>query len=345
MRLSATLSIIVCATFLSKTFAYHPTNGLESGWPSTLASDKCSYKYQPRCTRLGVDQKNRRILLQNVGVITGGIWLNNPAEALDHSFTNFLSDLPQKSPNSVRLYLCRHGQTENNRLHITQGSRLNPPLNQNGILMAERLGQALSQAQQPLSLIYHSPLLRAKQTAQLAALQFSHPPRIQLLQELAEMDFGPAAEGQKEPRLNGLEIYRQWSAGYIDERPPDGESCREVFERCSSVLHAITKASFSKDGSGGYVAAVAHSAFIRMFLALVQGNLPLATAVATQNQANANINVLDVDMSATVERNAKSILFGGMLASQAPNDFALVIPKTNVLRTNEIRHLKGVPTT
>lgn len=276
--------------------------------------------------------------------MTGGIWLSHPAEALDHDFREILLGLPQKSPNSVRLFLCRHGQTENNRLHITQGSRVDPPLNQNGILMAERLGQALSRTQQPLSLIYHSPLLRAKQTAQIAALQFSHPPRIQLLQELAEMDFGPAAEGQKEPRLNGIEIYRQWTAGYIDERPPDGESCREVLERCSSVLHTLTKASFDKDGSGGYVAAVAHSAFIRMFLALVQRNLPLATAVVTQHQANANINVLDIDMSATVKIDAKSVLFGGMLASQAPHDFSMVIPKTTVLRTNEIRHLIGVPT-
>ncbi len=301
--------------------------------------------YKSRSIPQGVDWNHRRALLQNFGVVTGSIWLSNPAEALEHDFTDILFDLPQKAPNSVRLYLCRHGQTENNRLHITQGSRVDPPLNQNGILMAERLGKALSRTKQPLSLIYHSPLLRAKQTAQIAALQFSHSPRIQVLHELAEMDFGPAAEGQREPRLDRIEIYRQWTAGYIDERPPDGESCREVLERCSSVLHTLTKESFSKDGSGGYVAAVAHSAFIRMFLALVQRNLPLAAAVVTHHQANANINVLDIDISATVMVNAKSVLFGGMLASQALNDFALVIPETNVLRTNEIRHLKGVPTT
>lgn len=35
-----------------------------------------------------------------------------------------LSDLPPILPYSVRLYLCRHGQTEYNRLKLIQGSRI-----------------------------------------------------------------------------------------------------------------------------------------------------------------------------------------------------------------------------
>ena len=55
-----------------------------------------------------------------------------------------LLDLPPVSPDSVRVYLCRHGQTENNRLGLMQGSRIDPTLNDTGIRMARRIGAALS---------------------------------------------------------------------------------------------------------------------------------------------------------------------------------------------------------
>ena len=43
-----------------------------------------------------------------------------------------LADLPPIPTNCVRLYLCRHGQTEYNRLKKIQGSRIDAPLNDTG---------------------------------------------------------------------------------------------------------------------------------------------------------------------------------------------------------------------
>lgn len=334
MRGSATPSILLWLTVLHDSSAYQPLCGVHSRLSAVHASHKDEY----------ADRNHRRALLQSCGVAASSVLWNNPVEALDQSISDCLLDLPPKPKDVVRLYLCRHGQTENNRLHIVQGSRVDPPLNNNGVLMAERLGAVLSRSQQPLTQIYHSPLLRAQQTAQIAASQFKHRPQTQLLPDLAEIDFGPAAEGQKEPRPQALEIYGQWSIGRIDERPPAGESCRDVLKRCSAALSAmVTPFRDSGKNDGGHIAAVTHSAYLRMLLALAEGNIPLVTVVTTQPQANANINVLDIDITATVRRDAQSAMFGGSVLSQAPKDFSLVIPRTTMLRVNEIRHLEGLP--
>lgn len=81
-----------------------------------------------------------------------------------------LLDLPPVDSDSVRIYLCRHGQTENNRLHLVQGARVDPPLNDTGRSMAQRLGAALSFLPDGMAptVAAHSLLRRAKETATVA---------------------------------------------------------------------------------------------------------------------------------------------------------------------------------
>lgn len=81
-----------------------------------------------------------------------------------------LLDLPPVDSDSVRIYLCRHGQTENNRLHLVQGARIDPPLNDTGRSMARRLGAALSFLPDGMAptVAAHSLLRRARETATLA---------------------------------------------------------------------------------------------------------------------------------------------------------------------------------
>ena len=87
-----------------------------------------------------------------------------------------LLDLPPVKPDSVRLYLCRHGQTEYNRLKLIQGSRIDAPLNETGQKQAIRIGEALSylggRDETPIATIkagVHSNLIRARETATIAA--------------------------------------------------------------------------------------------------------------------------------------------------------------------------------
>lgn len=82
-------------------------------------------------------------------------------------------DVPKVSPNCFRLYLVRHGETENNRLHLVQGARVDSSLNETGEKQAKRLGRALSTLHGDKNyddlLFVHSNLKRSKETARIAA--------------------------------------------------------------------------------------------------------------------------------------------------------------------------------
>ena len=91
-----------------------------------------------------------------------------------------LTNLPSITPGYIRLYLCRHGQTEYNRLKLIQGARSDIPLNDTGRKQATRLGKALSHLGRDsysdrnsipiLKVGRHSSLLRARETAIIASI-------------------------------------------------------------------------------------------------------------------------------------------------------------------------------
>ena len=87
-----------------------------------------------------------------------------------------LADLPPITPGCARIFYCRHGQTENNRLRKVQGARVDPSLNAYGAEMASRIGMALSYLPQDggvPTVAVHSQLTRARETAQIAAKTLS----------------------------------------------------------------------------------------------------------------------------------------------------------------------------
>lgn len=96
------------------------------------------------------------------------------------------------------LYIFRHGQTDFNLHNIWQGCQCNPDLNETGRRQAYELGQKLL----PLNLevIYASPLKRALQTAEIAAGQMKPTPKIEIIPNLREGNFG-LAEGSRIGKL------------------------------------------------------------------------------------------------------------------------------------------------
>ena len=171
-----------------------------------------------------------------------------PGEVISNTEVDLdcLRDLPPLSDDSIRLYLCRHGQTENNRLRIVQGARVDPPINGNGKAQATNLGLALARAAPKPELFFSSSLLRAKMTAEIAAnvesdgtvvtnspssasSSSSVTPR--QLSALAEIDFGPVADGQPISAVQEkmMDSYTKWAMGNVDYRPDGGgDSGREV---------------------------------------------------------------------------------------------------------------------
>ena len=147
-----------------------------------------------------------------------------------------LLDLPPVTAGCVRIFLCRHGQTENNRLRKVQGARVDPPINQNGAQQASNLGKSLRRLNPTPNLFFSSYLQRAYVTAQMAAAEVDSTIKVQKMETLAEVDFGPIAEGQPvvlaKARMQAT--YAAWAAGNIDFRPQEGgDSGRDV----SSVRH------------------------------------------------------------------------------------------------------------
>ena len=287
---------------------------------------------------------------------------------------NCLLDLPPISKDCVRLYLCRHGQTENNRLRLVQGSRVDPPLNTTGKKQAIRLGETLSNLKQSgapkfPTIAMHSTLQRARETAAVASLTIGkgemeddenliyvnrlfssdpHPPinvnefkdtlELQTLSSLGEVDFG-SAEGKSvsEARAEMMGTFAQWAIGKIDVgNGDDGESGRSVLTRASSALNALLDVAAL---NGGSAIAVTHSTYLRILLCLVL-DVPLVES-ASFDQRNCCINVLDINVKEMRTVGPKANIFGGKL-SVAPRDFSLTVPSGVVVRMNEIRHLEGL---
>ena len=189
----------------------------------------------------------RRNAMRNAILVTAVVASSDPFPAVAYPgelITNTevdldcLKDLPPIPESCIRIFLCRHGQTENNRLRIVQGARVDPPLNINGNAQATNLGLALARADPKPELFFSSPLNRAKMTAQIAANVNNDDSKKLVtpkkLSTLAEIDFGPVADGQpiSEAKKKMAPTYTRWAFGDVDYRPEGGgETGREVSQK------------------------------------------------------------------------------------------------------------------
>jgi broad specificity phosphatase PhoE len=186
-----------------------------------------------------------------------------------------------------RVFMCRHGETEYNRLKKVQGARVDASLNETGERQAQLLGQALSRVNPEH--LYHSNLLRARQTASIAASQMPSSPDLVCLPSLKEIDFGDAIEGAPVStyRAQMTATYAAWATGQLDARmAQDGESLADVQDR----VWAATQSMLNGDAS--VVAAVSHSSYLRVFLSTVDEGFSMVQASYLQIP-NGSIHVVD----------------------------------------------------
>uniref|UniRef100_A0A7S4EM38 Phosphoglycerate mutase (2,3-diphosphoglycerate-dependent) n=1 Tax=Pseudo-nitzschia australis TaxID=44445 RepID=A0A7S4EM38_9STRA len=267
---------------------------------------------------------------------------------IDHTVElDCLKDLPPISEDSIRIYFCRHGQTENNRLRIVQGARVDPPVNINGKAQATNLGLALARADPKPELFFSSSLLRAKMTANIAAnanndtleaTSSSNRLIARQLPVLSEIDFGAFADGQPISVVQEkmTKTYIRWSMGDVDYRPEgDGDSGREVLIRAVEAIETLVNEAKAADVP--CVAAVSHSAYLRVIVGMVLNEPLLQSSI--RKIRNGSVTVIDVpkNLSSTMI-GPKPNLLGGWL-SRKPKDFTLSIPTCKTIRINEFRHL------
>ena len=161
--------------------------------------------------------------------------------------------------------LVRHGQTDWNLERRIQGST-DIPLNDTGRGHALQAAAALAGAQHHA--IYSSPLVRARETAQIIAreLGLEEP---QLVRDLREREFG---EGEGMLVADYIEQYGDWHAGV-----PGAESFDRVRDRALGALEVIARHSRRRSAPAAEsIIVVAHGGVIRALLDHASGGtLPL----------------------------------------------------------------------
>ena len=132
----------------------------------------------------------------------------------------------------MSVYLIRHGETAWNKDFIMQG-RVDIPLNENGILQAQKAREEMKDI--PIDICFVSPLLRAKQTADIV-LEGRDVPTI------TEPRIIEMAYGEYEGISRSEECYLTQRRKFV-HRYPNGESYLDVGQRVYNLLDEI-KARF-----------------------------------------------------------------------------------------------------
>lgn len=135
------------------------------------------------------------------------------------------------------IFLARHGETDYNAERRFQGQG-DVPLNARGIAQARELAQLA--AQREWAALWASPIVRARQTAEIVAEAIGLPPRFDA--RFAEHDVGAWQDRlfddveRAEP-----ELWAAWQRAGEEWRFPGGESLEEQQERVIDGLVSVTQ--------------------------------------------------------------------------------------------------------
>jgi alpha-ribazole phosphatase len=159
--------------------------------------------------------------------------------------------------NTTKLYLIRHGETEQNRTGVLMGNT-DTPLNDHGRLQAAALRERINALE--VDSIFSSPLSRAVETASLV---FGEQARIITDTSLQEFHFGEW-EGMhfSDIAKQYPDTWQMWLTDWEQTHIPGGEAFAAFKHRVISVVEEIVRYN-----AGKRVAVVSHGGCIRSLLA------------------------------------------------------------------------------
>jgi alpha-ribazole phosphatase len=159
--------------------------------------------------------------------------------------------------NTPKLYLIRHGETEQNKTGILMGST-DTPLNDHGRMQAASLRERINALE--VDTIFSSPLSRAVETASLV---FGEQVPIITDSGLQEFHFGEW-EGMhfSEIAKQYPDIWQMWLTDWEQTHIPGGEAFAAFKHRVINVVEEIVRYH-----PGKRVAVVSHGGCIRSLLA------------------------------------------------------------------------------
>lgn len=160
------------------------------------------------------------------------------------------------------IVLVRHGHTDLSYADYMCGTT-DPPLCAAGVEMAEAV--AMRAARDQWVALYASPLLRARQTAEVVARRIGL--RVALEPDLRELAYGEW-DGRRasDVRRSDPERYHEWVEAPGTVAPPGGESGAAVVARAIPAIEAIVRRH-----PEGKVLLVSHKATIRLVICALLG--------------------------------------------------------------------------
>lgn len=184
----------------------------------------------------------------------------------------------------MKIYLVRHGETEWNVKKKIQG-KTDIPLNETGLRQAQKLARELADENLSIDHIYHSPQLRAAETAQIIA-EALHATCIPQ-KGLMEMDLGiwEGSNWRMIERENSEE-FRKWRDNRRYVCTPGGECYNDVVKRTLEAMEYIMKRE------NGDVLVVTHSAVIMALRCYIAG-LPFEEMVQKFKAKNAEVVMIE----------------------------------------------------
>ena len=160
----------------------------------------------------------------------------------------------------MKVFVIRHGLTPLNKAKKVN-AEVDEPLAPEGIEQAKEI---VSHIPKSVTRIYSSPLLRARQTADVISSARNIP--ITIADELTEIRMGSLAGKSWEEMENGMELKQKHRTVQFDYRPFGGESLENVKKRLLSFFKNINKKNTDHE-----VLLITHGGMIRLINLLEQG--------------------------------------------------------------------------
>ena len=154
----------------------------------------------------------------------------------------------------MRIYIVRHGETEANKNGYLQGWT-DVPLNENGRFIAELTGRGIKGIR--FDHCISSPLIRAKETAEILLRESGNSVSISFDDRIKEMNFG-SFEGMS---VRDEKLIQFLKEPVVDYKFPDGESFQEVMKRTQEFLKEL----IAKDDGKTYLVST-HGCALRAML-------------------------------------------------------------------------------
>ena len=160
----------------------------------------------------------------------------------------------------MKIYIVRHGLTPLNKAKKVNGE-VDEPLAPEGIEQAKAI---ISDIPKSVTRIYSSPLLRARQTADIISSALNIP--VTIADELTEIRMGSLAGKSWEKMDGGLELKKKHRTVQFDYRPYGGEAVVDVKKR---LLPFFKKINAKHENNEALI--VTHGGMIRLINLLEQG--------------------------------------------------------------------------